>query len=40
MRGGKRKRLFEVTPLGLKALNDLRRTRDRIWRTIEARQRS
>lgn len=36
VRGGKRKRLFEVTPVGLKTLRDLRRVRDRIWQAIEA----
>jgi PadR family transcriptional regulator, regulatory protein PadR len=35
MRGGKRKRLFEVTPLGLRIVRDLRRTRERIWKVIE-----
>jgi DNA-binding PadR family transcriptional regulator len=34
-RGGKRKRLFAITPAGLRLLNDLRRVRDRIWRAIE-----
>jgi DNA-binding PadR family transcriptional regulator len=36
-RGGKRKRLFEVTPLGMLTLKELRRVRDRIWRAIEQR---
>ena len=36
MRGGKRKRLFEPTPEGRKAVNDLRRVRDRIWHAIES----
>ena len=40
MRGGKRKRLFEATPLGLRAARDLRRVRERIWQTIEAGRRS
>lgn len=35
VRGGKRKRLFTVTPLGVKTLKELRRVRDRIWDTIE-----
>ena len=35
-RGGKGKRLYEVTPLGMKTLRDLRHMRERIWRTIEA----
>jgi PadR family transcriptional regulator, regulatory protein PadR len=34
--GGKRKRLYDVTPLGAKTLRDLRRVRERIWQTIEA----
>jgi DNA-binding PadR family transcriptional regulator len=36
-RGGKRKRLFEVTPAGMRTLKGLRRVRDRIWRAIEQR---
>ena len=36
IRGGKRKRLFEPTPEGRKAIADLRRVRDRIWHTIES----
>jgi DNA-binding PadR family transcriptional regulator len=34
-RGGKRKRLYEVTPPGMRMLEDLRRVREQIWRTIE-----
>jgi DNA-binding PadR family transcriptional regulator len=34
-RGGKRKRLFEITPAGHRALRDLRRVRERIWNAIE-----
>ena len=34
-RGGKRKRLYELTPLGMQTLRDLRQVRERIWRTIE-----
>jgi PadR family transcriptional regulator PadR len=34
-RGGKRKRLYEITPAGMRTLRDLRRVRDRIWTTIE-----
>jgi PadR family transcriptional regulator PadR len=34
-RGGKRKRLFSVTPLGLRTAKELRRVREQIWRTIE-----
>ena len=36
-RGGKRKRLFEATPLGMKVVKDLRRVREQIWQQIEAR---
>lgn len=36
-RGGKRKRLFAITPAGLRMLRDLRRVRERIWRLIEER---
>jgi DNA-binding PadR family transcriptional regulator len=36
-RGGKRKRLFETTPDGLRTRKALRRVRDRIWRAIEQR---
>ena len=36
-RGGKRKRLFAVTPSGMRAVRDLRATRDRLWRAIEER---
>ena len=34
-RGGKRKRLFQVTPLGLRTAKDLHQVRQQIWRTIE-----
>jgi DNA-binding PadR family transcriptional regulator len=30
-RGGRRKRLFEVTPLGQRTLRDVRRTRESLW---------
>jgi DNA-binding PadR family transcriptional regulator len=33
--GGKRKRLFAVTPDGMRLLKDQRRVRERIWRAIE-----
>jgi PadR family transcriptional regulator PadR len=36
--GGKRKRLFRVTPEGMRMLKDLRRMRARIWRAIEDRR--
>jgi DNA-binding PadR family transcriptional regulator len=34
-RGGKRKRMFAVTPEGMRTLRYLRRVRDRMWRAIE-----
>jgi DNA-binding PadR family transcriptional regulator len=34
-RGGKRKRLFSVTPLGMRTLFNLRHVREQIWRVIE-----
>jgi DNA-binding PadR family transcriptional regulator len=34
-RGGKGKRLFTVTPAGMRTLRDLRRMRDRVWAVIE-----
>ena len=37
-RGGKRKRLFAVTPEGARQLRDLRRLRDRIWQVIEGKR--
>lgn len=40
MRGGKRKRVFEATPHGRKAVHDLRRLRERIWQTIESKGRA
>lgn len=33
-RGGKPKRLFRVTPVGLKIARDLHRVRERIWNAI------
>jgi DNA-binding PadR family transcriptional regulator len=36
-RGGKRKRMFTVTPPGIKIAAELRRVREQIWRTIEER---
>lgn len=38
-RGGKSKRLYEVTADGRAAIADLRRVRERIWRAIEERGR-
>jgi len=37
-RGGKRKRLFAVTPEGIRHMKEVRRVRDRIWRAIEAKR--
>jgi DNA-binding PadR family transcriptional regulator len=34
-RGGKPKRLFQVTPLGLRTAKELRRVREKIWSAIE-----
>jgi len=36
-RGGKRKRMFTVTPAGITIAAELRRVREQIWRTIEER---
>jgi DNA-binding PadR family transcriptional regulator len=33
-RGGKPKRLYDVTPLGLRTARELHRVRERIWNTI------
>jgi DNA-binding PadR family transcriptional regulator len=37
-RGGKRKRLFTVTANGTRTLSEVRRVRNEIWQTIEARR--
>ena len=34
-RGGKRKRLYSVTPLGVRAVRHTRQVRERLWRAIE-----
>jgi PadR family transcriptional regulator, regulatory protein PadR len=34
-RGGKRKRLFTVTPEGTRTVQEVRRVREAIWRVIE-----
>jgi DNA-binding PadR family transcriptional regulator len=39
-RGGKAKRLYLVTPLGLRTARDLHRVRERIWREITDGRRS
>jgi PadR family transcriptional regulator PadR len=35
-RGGRRKRMVAATPEGLRALRDVRRTRERLWRLADA----
>ncbi len=35
-RGGRRKRMFEVTPAGIRALREVRRTRERLWHVVDA----
>lgn len=40
VRGGKRKRLYEPTAAGIKAIRELRRVRDRLWQAIESRGRA
>ena len=40
VRGGKRKRQYEATAAGIRALQDLRRVRERIWQAIESRGRA
>jgi PadR family transcriptional regulator, regulatory protein PadR len=35
-RGGKRKRLYTITPTGRRTLQELRSIRERLWRAIEA----
>jgi PadR family transcriptional regulator, regulatory protein PadR len=39
-RGGKSRRLFEVTPLGLRTARELHRVRQKIWHTIAEDRRS
>ena len=34
-RGGKRKRLFSVTPAGMHAVREARKLRDRLWAAFE-----
>jgi DNA-binding PadR family transcriptional regulator len=38
--GGKSRRLFEVTPLGLRTARELHRVREKIWSTIAEGRRS
>lgn len=33
-RGGRRRRLYKITELGYRVLNDAREMRDRIWQTM------
>ena len=40
VRGGKRKRQYEPTAAGIRALRDLKRVRERIWHSIESRGRA
>jgi PadR family transcriptional regulator PadR len=35
-RGGKSKRLYDVTPAGMQTLREIKRVRERMWRAIEA----
>jgi DNA-binding PadR family transcriptional regulator len=35
VRGGKRTRVFSVTPAGVRAAREVRRVRERLWRAIE-----
>lgn len=35
-RGGRRKRIFTVTPAGVRALHAAHRTHERLWRTVAA----
>ena len=39
-RGGKPKRMFRVTPIGLKTARELHRVRERIWNAIAEARRS
>ena len=39
-RGGKSRRLFEVTPLGLRTARELHRVREKIWSAIAEGRRS
>jgi DNA-binding PadR family transcriptional regulator len=34
-RGGRRKRVFAATPPALRALREMKRTRDRLWHALE-----
>jgi DNA-binding PadR family transcriptional regulator len=34
-RGGRRKRFFRITPMGIETLEQMRQVRERIWRQLE-----
>ncbi|KYG80215.1 PadR family transcriptional regulator [Roseivirga echinicomitans] len=36
IRGGKRKRMFSVTPFGIKSLSEIKATRSKLWEDIPA----
>jgi DNA-binding PadR family transcriptional regulator len=36
VRGGRRKRLYQLTPAGVLAVNEARRVRDTLWAKIDA----
>lgn len=38
-RGGRRKRLFVASAAGLHVLRDVKRTRERLWRLVDAEER-
>jgi DNA-binding PadR family transcriptional regulator len=40
VRGGKRKRHYAATAAGIKAIQDLRRVRERMWQSVESRGRA
>jgi DNA-binding PadR family transcriptional regulator len=40
VRGGKRKRFYQPSPAGIKALQQLRRVREGMWHAIESRGRA
>ena len=40
VRGGKRKRFYEATAAGIKALHEMKRVRERFWQAIESRGRA
>ncbi|TRX57540.1 PadR family transcriptional regulator [Fulvivirga sp. M361] len=36
IRGGKRKKLYDITPFGIKALQDIRQLREGLWASVPA----